>query len=184
MVVVNLYDTLTGTPTEGLVEAIGIGLFIGVLSIGFTGIISVPILGATGVGLGYARHRVSSADGDAAPEDGGRETDAEKQSQRDGPEERLRRGPGDRVVQVHDDHDDDPHDHVCQRPADGAGQSTESGIDQPRSVLVGRDQPGAQYLDEQSPRRGSRDGCTDRRGHEPEYHATDRLEVERSDRVR
>jgi len=83
MVVVNLYDTLTGTPTEGLVEAIGIGLFIGVLSIGFTGIISVPILGATGVGLGYARRRVSSDDGTVAPEDGGRETDAEDGNDRE-----------------------------------------------------------------------------------------------------
>lgn len=90
MGVVNLYNAFTGTATETFPEAIALGLLLGVFSIGFTGIITVPILGATGLGLGYARHRVSSADGDpVSSDDRHHGTDAEDGDDRegDGPEE-------------------------------------------------------------------------------------------------
>lgn len=65
-VVVSLYQTPISVSIVGeIVGAIYMGLYLGLLSIAFTGVISGPILAVTGVGLGVAKHRITTNDVDS-----------------------------------------------------------------------------------------------------------------------
>jgi len=72
MVVVTVYEGPLGPGLLGeLVRAIYLGLLLGVFSIGFTGIVSGPIVAVTGVVLGLARDRFPPEDDRPGSDDGG-----------------------------------------------------------------------------------------------------------------
>lgn len=68
-VILEVYITPIEAHPGGLVEAIFSGLFLGLLSIIATGSISGPILTLAGIGLGVAKHRVTTNDDDSGAVD-------------------------------------------------------------------------------------------------------------------